>query len=78
VIFYITGGATLWRIDTVDKTWAPVLQTAPNTTDELFPIYFADSHDGFVFEGGSSGVQLLATRDAGLTWNAVPLPPAGS
>jgi hypothetical protein len=77
-LFTITGGATLWRVDTTGGDWAPVLQTTAGTTDELYPIYFADAHDGFVFESGSSGTRLLATYDAGLTWNAVPLPLAGS
>jgi photosystem II stability/assembly factor-like uncharacterized protein len=73
-LFYVTGGTTLWRLDGAGRTWAQVLHTTPNTTDEFYPMYFAGDSLGFVGENGSSGVHLLETRDAGLTWSAVPLP----
>jgi hypothetical protein len=73
-LFYVTGGTTLWRTDSVSRNWTPVFQTIPNSTDEIYPLYFADTNDGFMFESGSSGVHLLASHDAGLTWNAVTLP----
>jgi nitrate reductase NapE component len=74
VLFYVTGGTTLWRLDTAGTTWTPVLQTTPNTTDEIYPITFADPDHGLAFESGSSGVHLFATHDAGLTWSPMPVP----
>lgn len=74
VVFYVTGGVTLWRLDTAGTTWTSVLQTTPNTTDEIYPIYFADPNDGFAFESGGSGVHLFVTHDAGLTWSPAPVP----
>ena len=74
VLFYVTGGTTLWRLDTASTTWTPVLQTTANTTDEIYPVYFADPNHGFAFEGGSSGMHLFVTDDAGLTWNPAPVP----
>jgi hypothetical protein len=73
-LFYVTGGTTLWRVDTTDRTWQPVLQTPAHTTDELYPLYFADGELGFVGQSGSSGVVLFVTRDGGLTWRAMPPP----
>jgi hypothetical protein len=72
VLFYVTGGTTLWRVDTTNRTWAPVLQTPAHTTDELYPVYFAGANVGFVGESGSTGVQLFETRDGGLTWSPTP------
>jgi hypothetical protein len=74
VLFYVTGGATLWRLDTAGTTWTPVLQTTANTTDEIYPVSFADPSHGLAFESGSSGVHLFVTHDAGLTWNPAPVP----
>ena len=71
VLSYITGGSQLWRWDTTNRTWAEVLHTAPGTTDELYPIEFADAETGFVGESGSTGTHLLATRNAGVTWTRV-------
>ena len=68
VLFYITGGSQLWRWDTTNRTWAEVLHTTPGSTDDMYPIYFADAVTGFVGEDGSTGVHLLETHDAGLTW----------
>ena len=72
-LFYVTGGTTLWRVDTVSRTWAPVLRTPGGTTDELYPVYFAAADVGFVGESDGSGIHLFVTRDAGLTWNPVSL-----
>ncbi len=68
VLFYITGGSQLWRWDMTGRTWTEVLHTTPGSTDEMYPIYFADANNGFVGEDGSTGVHLLETHDAGLTW----------
>lgn len=68
VLFYITGGAELWRWDTTNRKWTEVLHTTPGSTDEMYPIYFTDAETGFVGEDGSTGVHLLETHDAGLTW----------
>jgi hypothetical protein len=73
-LFYITGGAELWRFDAAPRSWDRVLQTAPDTTDEIYPIYFAGTTTGFAGESGSSGTRLLATHDAGLTWSQVRIP----
>jgi hypothetical protein len=73
-VFYVTGGTTLWRVDTADRTWEPVLRTPADTTDELYPVYFASGSLGFVGESGSSGVVLFVTHDGGLSWNAMPPP----
>jgi len=71
VLFYITGGAELWRWDTTNRNWTEVLRTTPGSTDEMYPIYFTDADTGFVGESGSSGVHLLETHDAGMTWAQV-------
>jgi hypothetical protein len=73
-LFYVTGGTTLWRVDTTGRTWQPVLQTPAHTTDQLYPLYFADGELGFVGQSGSSGMVLFVTRDGGLTWRAMPPP----
>ena len=43
VLFYITGGAELWRWDTTSRSWTQVLHTTPGSTDEMYPIYFTDA-----------------------------------
>ena len=68
VLFYVTGGSQLWRWDMTGRNWTEVLHTTPGSTDEMYPIYFADAETGFVGEDGSTGVHLLETHDAGLTW----------
>jgi hypothetical protein len=70
-LFYITGGAELWRWDTTNRSWSEVLHTTPGSTDEMYPIYFTNAETGFVGEDGSTGVHLLETHDAGMTWAQV-------
>ena len=71
VLFYVTGGAELWRWDTTNRSWAEVLHTTPGSTDEMYPVYFTGAETGFVGEDGSTGVHLLETHDAGMTWTQV-------
>jgi photosystem II stability/assembly factor-like uncharacterized protein len=72
-IWYVVGGATLWRTTTSRKAWARVYQTPAGSTDELYPLLFASQSTGYMAESGSTGTRLLKTTDGGLTWNPVPV-----
>jgi hypothetical protein len=51
-----------------------VLHTTPGSKDDMYPIYFTDAETGFVGEDGSTGVHLLETHDAGMTWTQAAHP----
>ena len=73
IIWYVVGGATLWRTTTSGKAWVHVYQTPAGSTDELYPLLFASPSTGYMGESGSAGARLLKTTDGGLTWNTVPV-----
>jgi photosystem II stability/assembly factor-like uncharacterized protein len=70
-IWYVVGGATLWRTTTSGKAWVRVYQTPAGSTDELYPLLFASQSTGYMGESGSTGARLLKTTDGGLTWKTV-------
>jgi photosystem II stability/assembly factor-like uncharacterized protein len=70
-IWYVVGGATLWRTTTSGKAWVRVYQTPAASTDELYPLLFASQSTGYMGESGSTGNRLLKTTDGGLTWKTV-------
>lgn len=71
-IWYVVGGATLWRTTTSGKAWLPVYQTPAGSTDELYPLLFASQTTGYMAESGSTGARLLKTTDGGLNWTTAP------
>ena len=74
-LFYVAFGTTMWRLDVASRAWIAVLPSSTTAVNAFYaPLYFADANSGYVLESDSSGTHVLATHDAGMTWNTVPLP----
>jgi hypothetical protein len=73
-LFYVTGGNTLWRTDTHDLKWSPVLQTPAGSEDEFYPLSFESPTRGLVLESDGLDVHWFETSDAGVTWSTIPAP----
>lgn len=71
IIWYVVGGSTLWRTTVTGKVWTLAYRTPVGSTDELYPLLFANQSTGYMAESGSAGARLLRTTDGGLNWNPV-------